>query len=107
MGFDKQMLKHNYIDDTQNTVKAIESHLSWQHVSCFVETLQISIKAGLGLSCVTVWMAACRTLAGYFKHSNKAKAALEDMPMKFGFLVTNCCRALLHLETLQMARIAE
>lgn len=65
-------------------VKAVEGHLLWQHISCCAHALQIAVKAGLSLPYIADLMASCCKLVGHFEHSNRAKASLEDMPLKLG-----------------------
>ena len=64
-------------------VNAVANELQWKHIGWFVHTLQIAIKAGLGLPAVTEVLSRCRKIAGHFHRSTVAQNALEIKQTEF------------------------
>ena len=50
-------------DNAPNMINAVANELQWEHIGWFVHTLQIVIKAGLGLPAVTEVLSRCRKIA--------------------------------------------
>ena len=65
-------------DNANNIVRGM-AILDWPHVCCAGHTLQLAIKAGLGLESVSYITSHCRKVVGHFKHSYVAQTELETM----------------------------
>ena len=70
-------------DNAPNMINAVAIELQWEHIGCFAHTLQIAIKAGLGLPAVTEVLSQYRKIAGRFHRSTVAQNALEMTQTEF------------------------
>ena len=83
-------------DNASNMSAAVVDILEWNHLPCFVYTLQLAVNKGLDANSLVHLSSLGRKLVSHFKHSALATAALshkqEQMNLpNHGLLYTRCC----------------